>query len=86
MIIIIHKLPSCHPFNPTGFFPVAMLRKQVFKHEDDLYKVIIQGDCIELDSALTLKVSSKSFGISVVAIQLMSSVSRDFMLSSYTYS
>ena len=58
-LTILTKLLCDHPFNPLGFLPYTVLRKLVFQHEDDLAQIIVQSACIEIESAVTLKVFTK---------------------------
>ena len=54
-ITIILKILYAHTCNPIGFFPVDFLQKIVFKHKDGISKIILQDDCIEIETDVTLK-------------------------------
>ena len=59
-LTIILKLLYGHTCNPLGFFPVKFPWELVFRHKDDLSKIIIQGAFIELVTTVTLKVFIKT--------------------------
>ena len=59
MLTIIIKLLSDNPCNPLGLFPGTVIWKNVFQHEDDIAYIFLQCDCIELKSAITVKVFIK---------------------------
>ena len=54
-LTLLPKLLPAHLCSPLILLPGTVLCKLVFKHEDDLAYIILQGACVDLDSAVTFK-------------------------------